>query len=662
MFAFSGGSKPDISLITGERCPAANKRVSLSMKRNKPGLFCVLVAVFVCATFVFTSGRAVFAQDAGSPAAATEGIPGFYSEGVLISVDAETTTGIINIGSGQGLVRGAKLVVVRPGDRVVDPVTGELIRVTQVLVGEVEVVSVDSNVADVKLIRNPKDIRKGDSVRRHTSPPSGVVARPVGFRKVEVSWKLQVEPETKGFNIYRSETQDGTFSLIGEVNKAEQLNYIDKHSSGNKMEDSKTYYYKVATVNTVRQTSPMSEVVVTETLGSPAPPPGFAAESGLIRSVPLHWTIHENEEVAGYKIYRGVNPDGPLEMITDIKSRKETAYHDRNGGTSSSPKLEDSTTYFYSITAYSPYDDEGEKSEVVSAVTADPPTIPTGFEAKGWQPRQVPLKWEVHTDENVRGYIIYRSDAEEGPYSVITDIKGREKNSYVDGGGGGGFFSKKEELADAHVYFYKIQSYNWVHSLSQLSEPISVMTKPAPIAPEEVKTTSNRPKHVPVSWRKNPDVSIKLYQVFRSDKEDGEFRKIGEVPADKNHYVDEKVEHDSTYYYKIRAVDKSGIEGEFSAVVSAQTKKVPSPVRGLNWAYENGKTVLKWEKNPEVDIAEYIIYTKSFFGWQKTGATKETSYVLEGFKSGSVENFAVSAIDADKLESKRSESLTLTFP
>lgn len=592
----------------------------------------------------------------------TEKTQDFFSEGSLISVDPGAATGIINIGSSQGVIRGTKLVVVRAGDRIVDPSTGELIRVTQVLVGEVEVVSAESNVADVKLTRNPKDIRKGDSVRRHTSPPSGVAARPAGFRKIEISWKLQVEPETKGFKIYRSESPDGAFGLIGEVGKAEQLNYIDRHSSGNKMEDSKIYYYKVATVNTVGQISPMSEVVSVETLGPPAPPSGFAAESGLIRSVPLHWTAHENEEVAGYRIYRGKNPDGPLEMVTDIKSRKETSFHDRNGGSASAPKLDDSTTYYYSITAYSPYNDEGQKSEVMSAVTADPPTTPTGFEAKGWQPRQVPLKWNVHQDENIRGYVIYRSDSEEGPYSVITDIKGRDKNSYVDGGGGGGFFSKKEDLADAHVYFYKIQSYNWVHSLSQLSEPISVMTKPAPIAPEEVKTTSNRPKHVPISWRKNPDVSIKLYQVFRSEKEDGEFRKIGEVPADTNHYVDEKVEHNSTYYYKIRAVDKSGIEGEFSVAISAQTKKIPGPVRGVNWAYENGKTVLKWEKNPEVDIVEYIIYKKSFFGWQKAGTTKETFYALEGFKSGSVENFAISAMDADNLESERSNSLTLTFP
>lgn len=583
----------------------------------------------------------------------------FLSEGLVLSADPDQKTGIINIGKAQGLNKGDRLAVVRP-EKIVDPATGAFVRIKHNLIGEIEIFSTEATVSDVKLTKNAAAIAKGDFVRRRTSAPSGIEARAVGFRKNEVTWKLQPEPEAEGFLVFRSATgKEDTWTQIAKITKRDAVSYTDEHSSSNPLADNTAYYYRVVVFNGFGVNSAPSETARATTQGPPPPPEGFQTQPGMIRSAPLSWTEHPNPSIAGYRIYRKKEKDREFTLIADLKNRRETSYHDRDGGSTTAPRLEDSTSYVYTISAYSPYGDEGPKSAPVTARTADPPAVPEGFEGKGMQARAVPLTWIMHKDENVQGYYIYRANQDEGPYQKVGEIKGRDKTSFTDGKGSG-FFSTGEGLKDSQLYFYKVQAFNWVGATSAMTEAIAVMTKPAPLAPEKLSATGGRPKQVPLAWRPNPDVTIKLYEIFRSEKEGAPFKKIGETPAEKPHYVDEKLADGATYYYQVRAVDKDKLEGEFSPIVSAMTKKLPAKVMGIRWQKEGAKAVLQWARNPETDIREYIVYKKSFFGWAKAGVSRETFFILEDLKLGSdSSDYAVSAVDGDNLEGERSDPLSV---
>lgn len=584
---------------------------------------------------------------------------GIYSQGSLIYMGWKGEKGVIDMGADDGVQKGDRLMVARETAPQLDEKSGKVMPSAEAVVGMVEVTSVvDASTSEVKVVKGGGEVRKGDYVRRRVSPPTDLAGEATGFRRIRLKWAVQPEPETEGYIIYRGESPSGPFKEISKNRKRESVTYVDEHSMANPMEDSKSYYYRITAVNSLNVESEPSQVVGVFTMGPPPPPEGLAAENWRIRSVPLSWNEHENKEVSGYKLYRSKSPDGPFEMIKEIKRRNETKYHDFGGGTSSSPMLDDATTYYYAISALSSYNDEGEKSEPITVTTADPPTPPTGFEAQSWRPRKVPLSWDVHIDDSVRGYLIYRSNEERGPYAQIAEIKERNKNSYVDGERSG-LFSTGETLKNFTLYYYKIQAYNWAGSRSKMSEPVSATTKPAPLAPEDVKTTSNRPLSVPVTWRLSPEADLEEYRIYRSDSEIGEFKKIGDIPADKNYFLDKGLESDKTYYYKIQAVDKFGMEGEFSKVVSAKTKKKPDPVHGLHWANEGDGVTLKWDKNPEIDITEYIIYKKGFFGWKKIGSTKETFYIVEDMGRGDRDDFTVSAKDADGLEGEKSGVLTV---
>jgi len=593
-------------------------------------------------------------------------IMGFNREGVIIGVDKDKGVGVISAGSAQGVKVGEMFAVVRVKDKVIDPSSGEVVRVIQEFVGSVEAISVSDAFTDVRLDKGAKYILEGDSVRRKPSTPSGVSIKNVEARKIEISWDLAYEPEVKGFNIYRSlVSRKDSFELLDTVSRSDATTYQDKSTSKFPIVEGSTYYYRISSYNLLNNESDPSDIQSIKAKSAPNPPEGFKAEGGKVRSNYLEWTPLEGNDVGGYKIYRANTADGPFEEIADLGSAKDRDYTDYGGGKPLSPGLADSVTYSYKIAAYNIFKTEGPQSKAISATTAAPPTVPTGFSAKGMQPRMVPLTWDIHTDTNVKGYIIFRSDQPDGPFTEVAKIQGREIINFVDkgaesaGSGWGAGSSKAKNLEDAHLYFYKVQAYNWVDSRSEFTNAVSVLTKPVSFPPENFTATSDRARQVPLEWRPVPDVTIDWYEVFRSETEDGDFKKLGAIKSDKSYYLDEQLPDGMTYYYKVRAIDKFGLIGEFTEPVSATTKKLPSKVSGVKWEIISGEPTLLWDPNPEVDIKEYIIYEKGFFGWSKAGSSVETKYVIKGLASGSTSSFSVSAADTAGLEGEKSESITV---
>ena len=580
-----------------------------------------------------------------------------FTEGKILDINKGNGQGIISIGKNKGAKTGDKFIVIRPGEKIIDPSTKKLIRFKQTVIGEVEVISATKTYSDVKITKGAGDVVNGDGVRRRTSPPQGLVVKAEGFRKNKLTWRLQEEPESTGYVIYRSVSSKKDFKKIGDTSRRDKVTYLDQHSRNNKLKDNTKYYYKVAAVNSLKVESKKSSTVSVKTKNAPLSPKDFRGVGGKIRATSLLWAMHTNEEVAGYKIYRSANkPKGP-KQIADIRNRKTSSYDDFGLGSSSSPKLETDTKYYYSISAYSPFGHEGPKSKPIKVATAGPPTIPKSFEALGWQPRKVPLSWKPIDEENVRGYLIYRSSDEKGPYEQIAEIKDPKIGMFIDTGAGSGF--GQTGLSDFAIYFYKIQTFDWAGGRSRMSAPISATTKAAPLPPESVTAQSSRPKQVPLAWRRSPEPDIKEYIVYRASRKDGEFKKIATLGAKTTIYMDGKLKNDSKYYYKMKVADKTGLISEYSSIVSASTKMLPAKVKGIDWEKKEEQVTLKWSRNRERDLKHYKIYKKGFFGWSAVGESKKNSFVIPDFKSGDKDNFAVSAVDADGLEGEPSGTLTI---
>ncbi|MCX5854713.1 MAG: fibronectin type III domain-containing protein, partial [Deltaproteobacteria bacterium] len=82
-------------------------------------------------------------------------------------------------------------------------------------------------------------------------------------------------------------------------------------------------------------------------------------------------------------------------------------------------------------------------------------------------------------------------------------------------------------------------------------------------------------KRVFLNWDEPPGMAAAGYEIFRSNAESGPFTRITQVPQPE--YLDQDLERNTIYYYKIRAFDNRGLKSDFSPVISAESALTPNP-------------------------------------------------------------------------------------
>ncbi|MCG2741571.1 MAG: hypothetical protein L6300_15255 [Syntrophaceae bacterium] len=111
---------------------------------------------------------------------------------------------------------------------------------------------------------------------------------------------------------------------------------------------------------------------------------------------------------------------------------------------------------------------------------------------------------------------------------------------------------------------------------------------------EVTKRSGNRSVHL--LWEAPPGAAVAGYEVFRATSKAGPFEMLAQVA--RTEYVDETVEKDTLYYYKVRAYNDKGIQSEFSQVVGAKTAVTPNPPVILKTEGHVKSISLLWSPGP----------------------------------------------------------------
>jgi len=481
-------------------------------------------------------------------------------------------------------------------------------------------------------------IRAGDTLA--VNLPSPQVVSHKGKIRAVVIQVLADSPRTfRGYKLLRSRSARGPFRVVtSRRNTGEQkmITLTDRN-----LLDAETYYYKVAAVARGGfNGSPAGPFKVT-TAGPPGAVQNLSAKSGLIRKVVLRWQSERDSNVHGYFIYRKT-PNSNWQKIANIEERSQNNYVDE--------ELKDGTRYLYRIVALNTVNVESPPSPSVAAVTKGRPAQVKGFSAVSKQPRRIPLTWEAVREPEVKGYIIYRAEKKTGPFEEIEAVEEKSTTKYTDEGDDG--------LKDNTRYYYKIHAINVVDVHSRDSRIVSAITKPLPVAVAGLRASQLEPRRVALRWKSNPEPDIAAYEIFRSTESPDDFGDIVKLSGNDLHYVDKDREDGTTYYYKVRAIDKDGLIGKFSKTVASRTKPIPKTPQGLKARTEGTRVVLQWQPNPEPDIRKYVIYKLGFFSKSKLGETEKPGFAFRGEKGKSY-RIKIIAIDSTNLESEASEDVSI---
>ncbi len=163
-----------------------------------------------------------------------------------------------------------------------------------------------------------------------------------------------------------------------------------------------------------------------------------------------------------------------------------------------------------------------------------------------------------------------------------------------------------------------------------------------------------------VTWDPNPEKDVHGYLVEVSRKPDGGFRKMAQVQATAAAALtaeDTGLDPGTLRYYRVKALDREGIESLWSEVVEGSSKPAPEAPAGLAVQRGDNRTRVCWAPPPQADVVQYKVWSKRFLGWDLLAATERPEYILAPAEAAKALTIAVTAIDKDQLESEKSAPL-----
>lgn len=485
-------------------------------------------------------------------------------------------------------------------------------------------------------------------------PPASVKAAATRSRAVTVTWTPSVSEGVTAYRVERAAAaQPEAFEKVGEVSTPE---FVDGGTPASVLKDSTKYLYRVVSVNRVEAESAPSAPAEVQTLPPPAAPRKLVATSNEVRCVPLAWEASPETDVVRYEVYQARATGGPFISIGGVKGRANTQYIDggANPGT-----LEDEGTYFYRVRAFNDVTAESADSETAQAITRAVPPVIQQVTAVSARPREVPVSWAASSDNSVVGYEVWRATADADDWEQIVRLNSRDVTSFLDRGGEKDG-TKLGLLKDGTEYQYKVISFNTANVRSSASGSVKAKTKLLPVPPSGLAATTQLAHTIRLTWKPNPEKDVKSYWVEVSKEPDGSFRKLAVVNVAEGVVLtadDLDLNPNVTKYYRVKALDKEGLESEWSEVVKGNSKPLPDAPTDLR-AQPDGNTVrVTWKAPAQPDVAQYKVWSKKFMGWNLLTTTGQPEYRMELTDISKAMTIAVTAVDTDKLESEKSETV-----
>ena len=392
----------------------------------------------------------------------------------------------------------------------------------------------------------------------------------------------------------------------------------------------------------------------------PSPPTGLTATAAGSGQVNLNWTAStDNVGVSGYRVERCQGAG--CTNFAQVGTPTATAY----GDTGSRPRPPTATRCGRSTrpATWSTY------SSIATATTpaagdTTAPSPPTGLTATAAGSGQVNLNWTASTDNvGVSGYRVERCQG--AGCTNFAQVGTPTATAYSDTG-----------LAPSTTYRFQVRAVDAAGNLSTYSS-IATATTPAagdttaPSPPTALSATAISTTRIDLSWTASTDnVGVSGYRVERCQGTNcTNFAQVG-TPAGAA-YSDTGLAANTTYRFRVRAVDAAGNLSAYSSIVTRQTLAPdttrPTAPTGLAAAAAGPTRIdLNWTASTDnVGVSGYRVERCQGAGctnFAQVGTPTATAYGDTGVSPSTTYRFRVRAVDAAGNLSTYSSIATATTP
>ena len=220
--------------------------------------------------------------------------------------------------------------------------------------------------------------------------PEGLEASSGKLKEILVKWKPLNKEDVAGYELFRSDDGD-KFASLKKLAGKDKAEYSDK----GKLEDGKTYYYRVASYNGADVKSAMSAVAQGSSKPVPARPAGLVGAKGEVKQTHLSWDANPEKDIREYVVWRSDKADKGYSTAGKSK-----------GASFNDVKLQDGVAYYYRVTAVDTDGLESVPSEVASVTTKPLPLAPSGVRASA-SAGAIAVTWTKSPTEDVVKYNVY---------------------------------------------------------------------------------------------------------------------------------------------------------------------------------------------------------------------------------------------------------------
>ena len=272
------------------------------------------------------------------------------------------------------------------------------------------------------------------------------------------------------------------------------------------------------------------------------------------------------------------------------------------------------TSYLYRVELLDMYGQVIERIDRrIQAGPPEAPEAPGDVKAEA-EEGQVSLSWSYRpyrnrADDLTVGFRIYRQDSGGPPINLTPNPVLRIEGwlSYID-----------TEVENGKTYTYQVEAVDMIGAASprRNSLPVTPVDTRAPLVPTGLKGVDTE-EGVLLLWRLSPDLDLATYNVLRSGRVEGEYRRINPkpVPGDQARYLDREVTRGTSYYYRVTAMDSSGNESDPcgpTSVLPADSEPPPE-LGGLKAEVDADKrgVTLRWNRPDIPDLHGYFVYRES---------------------------------------------------
>ncbi|MBU1424482.1 MAG: tetratricopeptide repeat protein [Gammaproteobacteria bacterium] len=232
----------------------------------------------------------------------------------------------------------------------------------------------------------------------------------------------------------------------------------------------------------------------------------------------------------------------------------------------------------------------------------------------------------------------------DGNHVKVLSPKGKLKRSFGAEGSGVGAFDEPVAIAYAGGANFIVSDYG-----NKRLQILATLYKPD--APQQL-TAQSKVHAVELHWAQASSPYIKQYRIYRSRNEDSGFMQVG--TSANTEFVDQDLDAEVRYYYRIGAETHFEFEGATSAAVSGEpTKFVPPALTDVQVETTPWQVKMHWTAVDAKYFGAYRIYEKSGDTYNKIGEVAQPEFTRDALTPETKYTYYVSTFSSDGTESEK---------